>query len=209
MRTEDTAGAGPVFFLSYAHTPKVNDHDQADPDSYVVKFYWDICRSLVQISDLPLGDGIGFMDRELRPGDKWPPRLAVALATCGVFVPLYSPRYFSSEHCGREWSAFSGRVSDVAARRGELIEAVIPVLWVPVRPDRLPEAAPPIQYWAADYGSRYATHGLYRLMTLSRYRDEYEETVHELAYRILDVAEKCLVEPGSPADYDALPNAFR
>jgi hypothetical protein len=64
------AGAAPVFFLSYAHTPKVNN--DRDPDSYLVKFYWDICRSLVQISDLPLGDGIGFMDRELRPGDEWP-----------------------------------------------------------------------------------------------------------------------------------------
>ena len=46
-------------------------------------------------------------------------------------------------------------------------------------------------------------------MTVSRYRDEYEETVHQLASRILDVAaEECRVEPGPLADYDALPNAF-
>jgi hypothetical protein len=53
-----TTSAGPVFFLSYAHVPKVNVHDQADPDSDVARFFWDVCRSLVHISDLPVGEGI-------------------------------------------------------------------------------------------------------------------------------------------------------
>jgi hypothetical protein len=50
------------------------------------------------------------MNRELRQGQgqghEWPWRLSNALATCSVFVPLYSRRYFKSEHCGKEWFAF-------------------------------------------------------------------------------------------------------
>jgi hypothetical protein len=203
------AGAdGPVFFLSYAHAPKVAGHGQTDPDFYAAKFFGDVCQHLVQSTDLPAGDGIGFMDRELRLGHQWPNRLVRALATCRVFVPLYSPRYFSSEHCGKEWSAFARRADEMAAWQGENAEAIIPALWAPVRSDQVPEAARQIQYSAADYGSSYAADGLYRLMKLSKHQDEYQEVVIGLATRIWEVAEKSPVRPGPVANYHALPNAF-
>ena len=126
-----------------------------------------------------------------------------------VFVPLYSPRYFGSEHCGREWYAFARRAAAVSAARGmEHLEAIIPALWVPVRPEQLPEAARTIHYLAGDYGGAYATHGFYRLMRMSKYADDYEEAVYELACRIRDVAETSPVAPGPVADYDSLVNAF-
>jgi hypothetical protein len=209
VRTDNLAGTEHVFFLSYAHTPKVDNHDPADPDLLVAEFFRDLCRSLVQISDLPMGEGIGFMDREFRPGYKWPDRLARALATCKVFVPLYSPRYFSKENCGMEWFAFASRAAEVAARRGEQVEAIVPALWVPVPDERLPEVAQPIHYWTPDYGSRYASHGIYGLMTISKYKDQYKEVIHELASRILDVAEKFQLDPGTVPDYRSLRNAFK
>jgi tetratricopeptide (TPR) repeat protein len=199
---------GPYFFLSYAHTPKLVDDDETDPDFWAAKLYRDLCGHLFQISSLSPGDRMGFMDRELRPGNEWTVRLARALATCRVFVPLYSPRYFSSEHCGREWSAFARRAVSPPAGRAEAVEAIIPALWVPVRPEQLPEAARTIHYLAGDYGSAYATHGFYRLMRLSKYRDDYEEAVYELARRIREVAESVPVAPGPVADYDSLVSAF-
>jgi tetratricopeptide (TPR) repeat protein len=200
--------SGPYFFLSYRHTPKFVDHDETDPDIWAAKLYRDLCAHLFQMSSLPLADSMGFMDRELRPGHEWTVKLATALATCRVFVPLYSPRYFSSEHCGREWSAFARRAAAMSARGAEPVEAIIPALWVPVRPEELPEAARTIHYLAGDYGGAYATYGFYRLMRMSKYADDYEEAVYELARRILDVAQRSPVAPGPVADYDSLVNAF-
>lgn len=135
-------------------------------------------------------------------------KLSLALANCRVFVPLYSPRYFGSEQCGREWSAFAGRAADMSVRGAVGVEAIIPALWVPVRPEQLPEAARSIHYLFGDYGGAYATHGFYRLMRLSKYQDDYEEAVYELACRIRDVAEGSPVGPGPAVKYESLVNAF-
>jgi TIR domain/NB-ARC domain len=211
VRPREFSGIGnsrPYFFLSYRHTPKFAAHDEADPDIWAARLYKDLCDHLFQISSLPLDDTMGFMDRELRSGNEWTVKLASALATCRVFLPLYSPRYFSSEHCGREWSAFARRTAGTSARKVESVEAIIPALWVPVRPEQLPEAARTIHYLAGDYGGAYATHGFYRLMRLSKYQDDYEEAVYELARRIRDVAESTPVAPGHVADYGSLVSAF-
>jgi tetratricopeptide (TPR) repeat protein len=201
-------GSGPYFFLSYRHTPKLVGHDETDPDFYVAKLYSDLCNHLFNISSLPLADNLGFMDRELRPGNQWTVKLANALATCRVFMPLYSPRYFGSENCGREWYAFAQRAAAMSAGGAEHLEAIVPALWVPVHPEQLPETARTIHYLIGDYSGAYATHGFYRLMRMSRYADDYEEAVYELACRIRDVAETSPVAPGPPDDFDSLVNAF-
>ena len=203
-RATDT---GPMFFLSYSRTPRVDRDDQSDPDGLVAKFFKDLRGSLVQMSDLPTVESAGFMDREFRAGHEWPRRLAQALATCKVFVPLYSPRYFTKENCGKEWTAFADRVAEAAARRGEQVEAIVPALWVPVADERLPKVAQSIQYWTPSYSSRYAAHGLYRLMK-SKYEAEYEDVVFELASRILEVAANYRLEPSPVSEYAALRNAF-
>ena len=148
------------------------------------------------------------MDREFRPGFEWPNRLARALATCKVFVPLYSPRYFKRPNCGMEWFAFAERAAIAGARRGEQAEVIVPAIWVPVPPEQLPAVTRRILYWTPDFSSQYATRGLYGLMSISKYRVEYEEVVHELASRILDAAEKFQLEPGPVPHYDSLRNAF-
>ncbi|MBC3842855.1 hypothetical protein GXW82_29795 [Streptacidiphilus sp. 4-A2] len=59
------------------------------------------------------------MDRGMHLGEGWVGRLSDALASCRVFVPLYSPRYFRSEPCGQEWRGFASRQGALlAARRG-------------------------------------------------------------------------------------------
>jgi FxsC-like protein len=198
----------PYFFLSYAHTPRYDPADPADPDAWVVDLYKDLCNDIMQLTSLPLGSKPGFMDRELRPGNAWPMELAQALSTCRVFVPLYSRRYFESAQCGREWFAFSRRVLNQVARGNERAGAIIPAIWVPLEPSQLPEAARSIQFDHRQLGDRYVTHGLYGIIKLSRYRDAYEEAVYELARRIVEVAQYATVEPEQPADYETLESSF-
>lgn len=203
-------GAGesaPYFFLSYAHTPR-QEGDPGDPDIWVVNLFRDLCFDIMQLTNLPPGVPPGFMDRELRTGSDWPARLAHALATCHVFVPLYSRRYFDSEACGKEWFAFSRRALNHAARGAGLAEAIIPALWVPVAPALLPEAAKSIQFDHSELGDRYSKHGFYGIIKLSRYRSDYEEAVYELARRIVDVAQNTHIDPQQPERYESMASAF-
>ena len=204
MHDSEESSPGPYFFLSYAHTPRFAPGDQSDPDVWVERLYSDLCAHIMQISDLPRGVSPGFMDRHLRPGDEWSRSLSTALATCKVFVPLYSRRYFQSEHCGREWAAFAQRTANQATRAGRPVEAIVPAVWVPVEPDRIPEVAKSIQFDHRALGDLYASHGFYGLIKLSRFREAYEEAVYLLARRIIDVALHSPVPPGPAVGFGAL-----
>lgn len=206
--TEDSrpepAPAAPYFFLSYAHTPRQEGYP-GDPDIWVANLFQDLCLDIMQLTNLPPGAKPGFMDSEGQAGSDRAARLA--LATCRVFVPLYSRRYFDSERCGREWFAFSRRALNHAARTGPS-EAIIPALWVPVDRALLPEPARSIQFDHSQLGERYSRHGFYGIIKLTRYRSDYEEAVYELARRIVRVAQGTRIKPDQPADYDSLESAF-
>jgi FxsC-like protein len=201
-------GDGPFFFLSYAHGPR-DFPSERDPDLWIAQLYEDLCEHIKSLADLPRGKKAGFMDRELLQGHEWPRRLSKALATCHVFVPLYSRRYFKSEHCGREWFAFNRRRLNYRARSARPIETIVPALWIPVRGGLFPEAASDVQYNSADFGPLYTEHGFYGIMKVSRWREAYEEAVYLLARRIVDAAEAAPpVEPEVWTEYESLPNAF-
>jgi FxsC-like protein len=158
---------------------------------------------------LPPTQKAGFMDRELRQGHEWPERLSNALATCRVFVPLYSRRYFKSEHCGKEWFAFNRRRLNHKAKNASPVETIVPALWIPMPDYLLPEAATAVQYNAAGFSPLYAEHGFYGIMKVSRWRDVYEEAVYLLAKRIVTAAEASPpVGPGGNVPYESLPSAF-
>lgn len=196
----------PYFFLSYAHTPRMPD-DDGDPDEWIAKLYTDLCRHIVHLTSGSSG-AVGFMDREIRTGATWPHSLAEALSSCRVFVPLYSPRYFESKDCGKEWFAFSRRMRR-AGRHGEpQIEAIVPALWVPVDPDRLPPVARLIQFKHHSLGELYSKDGFWGIMKVQRYKDDYEVAVHELAKHIVQVAKQTKIEQEPPVDYQSLPSAF-
>ena len=197
----------PYFFLSYAHTPRLDASDSTDPDLWVEQLFKDLCRHIVQVTDLPRGANPGFMDKDLHPGEVWPVSLVQALATCRVFVPLYSRRYFTSVDCGREWFYFTRRALNHAARVAGPVEAIIPAVWSPVDLESLPEVARSIQ---VDYGGiePYAQLGFWGIMKLSRYRDAYDEAVFKLAERIVQVAERLPVRQGLVTDYDSLESVF-
>lgn len=197
----------PYFFLSYAHTPRHDDGSGRDPDRWVAKLYADLRDHIIAMTSVHPSEA-GFMDREIRSGAPWPRRLAVALARCRVFVPLYSPRYFQSEECGKEWLAFTRRMLHHRSAHEQEVNAIIPALWVPVSDSRLPEAARSIQYKYEALGQRYASEGFYGIIKLSHYRRDYQRAAYELARLIVDVADAAGVAPGRPAEYHSLVSPF-
>jgi FxsC-like protein len=198
---------GPFFFLSYAHTRRHEGIDPDDPDQLIGRLFKDLCNHISDETGLP-ATTTGFMDRELRPGDEWPWRLSRNLATCRVFVPLFSRRYFQSEHCGKEWTAFSKRALNGSAQASRHVESIIPALWRPVPQDRLPGTANGIHFNPGAISPSYAEHGFYGIMKLTRFRDDYEWAVYNLGREILRVAENA-PDPSPAMDYSALESAFR
>ncbi|MEV3906625.1 TIR-like protein FxsC [Streptomyces canus] len=198
----------PYFFLSYAHTPPWGP-EAGDPDHWVNVFFKDLCNHIYALTDLPAGAPAGFMDREMRSGEGWPEKLAENLAKCRVLVPLFSPRYFTSEMCGREWFAFNERVLHARATGVDVGSPIVPALWTRVDHSALPDSVRHIHVDQAGYGDRYATNGLYGLIKLSRLRDEYEEVVLHLARRIVEAAHESPLPSGRPRAYENTPSAFK
>ncbi|MER5559844.1 MULTISPECIES: TIR-like protein FxsC [Streptomyces] len=213
---QGSVGAGgdeqkPYFFLSYAHTPKSDPKDK-DPNLWVQRFFRDLCAHVMQLTPLPAGSA-GFMDQQMQPGEGWQERLSEALAFCKVFVPLYSPRYFLSEQCGREWFAFSSRAASQNTRHSNNnsnpVTGIVPALWVPVPTRQLPQPAERLQFNHATFGDEYADEGFYGLIKLNYLRDQYERAVYRLAKRIVSVAQQAQLEHGDPhQDYAKVPPAF-
>lgn len=195
----------PYFFLSYAHTPRLDHNSSVDTNLWIHKLYDDLSAEVLQLIKSPTA---GFMDREIRLGMQWPRELTAALATCRVFVPLYSPRYFASENCGKEWYAFSRRVLDQRARKPDTQMAIVPALWVPVEEDSLPDVAKDIQFNHHDLGHIYGRNGFAGIMKVRRFRDDYTLAVQGLARRIVEVAKKTIIDPAWHTDYATSESAF-
>ena len=155
------------------------------------------------------------MDRENKIGTQWSPELTAALASCRVFVPLYSRRYFESDNCGREWFAFARREITHRARGRQVVDAIVPALWTRLPRERLPYVAQSVQFDHKFLGERYCTEGFYGIMKLQNYRADYQRAVHRLAERIIAIGDEslpCADEPAihrvTRADFDSLPSAF-
>jgi len=201
----ERAGSEPYFFLSYARTPRHGLNSSAHPDYWVHQFYDDLYAEVLQRIRSSVA---GFMDREIRLGSQWSEELTTALATCRVFVPLYSPRYFASENCGKEWYAFSKRVLDQRARQPNTQMAIVPALWVPVEEDSLPDVAEAIQFNHHDLGDTYGQVGFFGIIKLDRFSEEYMLAVQNLARRIVEVGNKTKIDPGWHTDFDTSESAF-
>jgi FxsC-like protein len=203
----------PYFFLSYARTPKRDPSDRSDPDRWVFKLYKDLCEEILNMTDAQSGEA-GFMDRENKLGAEWSPELMAALKSCRVFVPLYSRRYFESDNCGREWSAFAQREVMHRAEGGEAVDAIVPALWHRMDQDMIPEVAQSFQYSHAELGARYSAEGFYGIMKLKNYRSDYQKAVHLLAKRIIEIGDQSVahadggVQNFDRKDFESLRSAF-
>jgi FxsC-like protein len=197
---QGAGGPRPYFFLAYARTRE---------RSWVEKLFQDLCTEIVERTDLPVTAEAGFMDRRgIRIGSDWREEVTWALANCQVFVPLYSPRYFTREECGKEWHAFAQRILDHRARRPGNAAAIVPALWTPVDPDDLPDVARRVQVDHAELGEAYAEEGFYTLIKNTLYRQEYTTAVQRLARQIIGAARTSQLQPCRERDLGELRNAF-
>jgi FxsC-like protein len=192
----------PHFFLSYARSRY--RPDDSDPDRWVAKLFTDLCLDVGQATGMPVP---GFMDRQIPVGQSWPDQLANALSNCRVFVPLFSPAYFTSEYCGKEWAAFLERAQRQLDGQQRSF-AIIPAMWVPMGPREMPSLLHSMQHVPPGFPPAYANEGLYGIMKLGRYREQYKETVFRLANIIKDRASECALSAGPVADLDSLRNPF-
>lgn len=196
----------PYFFLSYAHMPR-DRPDEPDPDLWVHRLFRDLCEHIRNLTAHP--GAPGFMDRSMRAGQIWNDELADSLGGCRVFVPLYSPRYFISPWCGKEWAAFGERrVRHRAPAEQGTPSAIVPALWSPVPYRQLPDCVKEVQYTHPELGDRYRTFGLYGLAKLRSFRSDYQKAVLRLAMRIVEVGESVVVERGAREGLSAARDAF-
>jgi hypothetical protein len=69
-----------------------------------------------------------FLDRDsLEWGDEWRPKVDASLASIAFFIPVLTPRYFTSAECRRELNFFARRATSLGVR-----ELVMPILYVDV-----------------------------------------------------------------------------
>lgn len=193
----------PYFFLSYARS-SFRPEGGGDPEYWVKKLFQALCRSIDDQARTAAPEP-GFMDVDMPLGIRWSQRLARALATCRVFVPLLRPQYFTSEYCGKEWTAFHRRLEQHAPG-GERPMAIIPMLWTPFRPSDYPEQVRNLQLVPPGFPPEYAEWGFSGLVKLRR--RAYHESIIRMAEIIIRAAEDIDLRPCEPMDLDALPSFF-
>ncbi|GAA1977673.1 TIR-like protein FxsC [Catenulispora subtropica] len=202
-------GSSPYFFLSYArHHHAGEAQDTEDPDRWTLRFFEDLTFEVTELTTLPRGAQPGFMDRDVRVGQRWRQRISEALAACRVFVPLYTPRYFTSLSCASEWYLFQARQSAHELTSGARPEAIIPVLWLPIPDTELPAAAQALQFDHHTLGEAYARLGFLQLIRLARYQDEYQLAIHALARHVVQVAHDGAPQAARPVDFTTLHGRF-
>jgi TIR domain len=150
----------------------------------------------------------GFVDENIiRPGDDWKEDLAEALGTASTLVCLYSPAYFSREHCGKEMQVFLDRRRDYIVKNsgGKKPANIIPIVWHSVT-GILPQTLPSIQYRAPKLDPD--KYGAWDLGDQDRIK-ELEKFADEIAYRVRDAIRDTPLPPSAERPrMDMVHNAF-
>lgn len=182
----------PLFFFSYSRA------DAAD--AYLNRFYEDLRREVSTRGGIDVAE-TAFRDVEQPLGTDWRRTTADGLGSCDVFVPIYSPSYFSSTICGQEWHAFSSRLPAGGGAR-----SIAPVWWLPVR-GGLPPVAESMQDTRDLFGAEYREYGLRYLMQLKRNEERYQEFLVHFSMALITAAAEA-PPPRRIAELRAVPNAF-
>lgn len=195
-----------LFFVSYARATRSLSVDEED----LKRFVKDLTNEVSQL-DRPQTSEVAFFDTlNIETGNEWPDDLDEALRTSRVCVSLYSPGYFNSKWCGREFHVFRERRQkwlDHPSNQGKKAPVIRPVLWIRTR--NLPGGVQAFQYTDDNYPKTYEQHGLRQMLRLSALRDDYYRFLAELAQKIVDAATLAPM-PDMPAldPLNDLPSAF-
>ena len=157
------------FYLSCA---------QADWEPHLEGFYHDLSRSLGERTGIPESDIGYFGINEIKAGADRTDPIINALKSSRVFIPLFTPAYFLSEDCEREWRIFR---SHHKVGTGPFLTStshnslIIPILWVPQ--SDLPKLPASIasDYQLSEFRESYPKNGLRQLMAADSFREEYQD----------------------------------
>ncbi|MFG2043288.1 TIR-like protein FxsC [Dactylosporangium sp. NPDC048998] len=186
------------FFLSYARGPD---------DLFVRRFYNDLCSEVRVHAGLDRDAEVGFLDNHnIEPGQNWPQALINAIAECSCFLALYSPAYFLSQPCGKEWTMFDLRSRGAPRDDGTPATGLIPVVWLP--PRELPDVAKSVHYDLDVQEEDYRRRGLRQLLRLQRMHDAYIDFLSTVAERIVAAANTPPPRGSTQLDFERLESAF-
>ena len=171
----------PVFFASYARADT-----EYEPYHKDMKRFIDDLSAKVAVKMAVPRLGICFFDESsIETGTIWRSELADALKTCRVGVTLYSPSYFTSKWCGKEFQVFLNRAAANPALPQTPV-GIVPVLWM--KCTTLPPCVQQIQYKHDAFPSEYAEVGVQQLLALKVYSDHYQLSLEAIADSIVGTA---------------------
>ncbi|MER6350162.1 TIR domain-containing protein [Streptomyces sp. NPDC001595] len=133
--------------------------------------------------------GQGFVDfKDITAGERWEERVVRnGVCTTRAMLVLYSPSYFHSRWCAREWTVFTAREKRYRDGGGT-VPCLIGVLWQRGTQE-WPDAVNAFQYVRRTPDTTYEKHGLLHLVPYKADdpgSDEYRGIVREVAALIAD-----------------------
>jgi hypothetical protein len=136
----------PFVFLSYA---REGDGEGPSEQSDVRRFFRQLCTHLIELVPVITFDERtpstivvpGYLAGEPWTGREDQSGTLSALASCRIFVPLVSERYFRDGLCRAEWTSFERRDEVLRAHHPLSLSAIVPVQWEPVSEADVPEWA--------------------------------------------------------------------
>jgi FxsC-like protein len=201
----------PMFFVS--HAGPTDPEAGREDDELFKRFFVDLSRAVADRLTLREHVGLGYLVDATRSARE----TARALAVCRVFVPLWSPLYFTTERCGQEWSVFLDHVH--TAGGGSPGRYFAPVTWAPVSAATLPRAAREVDRGSDREERPDAVNGLYTLMPEAAEEETgrpeadtddeelYRMVVNGVAEAVVRASSRAL-RPTTPARLEQAPNAF-
>lgn len=192
----------PYGFLSYGRNPGVPGRKRP-PNEKLSRFRDLLSEHLGELTDLDGGVEAVYFDQRIPLGEGWEGDLKKQLARCQVLVPVLSPRLFTSKWCAVEWECFERR-QQLQRERGTFTRnAIVPVLWTPLRRDQIPPPYCDVQYTHEDLNPAYFDLGLLGLHNRGRHK-VFNEVAYQLAEKIVEVAVSARLEPCDPGTFDDL-----
>ena len=184
----------PYVFISYARDDaRIEENSNRN---YLKRFFNDLTSRIVFKSQFGVDKEVVFCDYgSINTGEDWKSKLEDALKKCKVLVCIYSPSYFTSIYCGKEFKVFIDRQNDVSLHEGEYLGStkILPILWSSKNDLQLWDLPPlhlrRIQYSTQSHTQEYEKRGLKYF--IRRYiRGKYDDILEEIANQILNLAIK-------------------
>ncbi|MDW5328216.1 MULTISPECIES: TIR-like protein FxsC [unclassified Plantactinospora] len=188
----------PLFFVSYAviKPPRRTPGGRREANTNALRLFSELSIHVNALVSRPTGADPGYIDRNMRGGERWTPDLLEAVGTCQVFVALLSPAYLDSEWCAREWNLFASRTVVRRDGRPSNETCILPVSWTPAdscEPPNYVQRFSPDGTPDEDLVPTYHQEGLYGLLSM---KDPASDVVlWKLAQRIVELSRSHWVEP--------------